>query len=596
MSILLLHTFLLKAARFAGLLLLFLLTFRPNLPAQPAAPPPTDPTPELRGGHPARTGLASPLPIPLVLAGNFGELRPDHFHTGLDFKTQGREGIPVLAATDGVVERVKVSPYGYGQALYLRSPDGMTTVYAHLQKFHGPLATWVLEEQYRAKSHAIDVSPRRAFSFSQGDTLAFSGNTGGSFGPHLHFEVRDCATQRPVNPLLWDLPVADGTPPEIGALWVLPVDGAEVNGTRTPTKVLPGHGPVRVAGAVRLALDALDRLDGAGNVCGPFGLALEINNEEIFRTTLDTLDFSLQRDMNAHALYDVYSRQRTQTHRLHRLPGNRLPIYRGSHTSGIIPCAPGDTLHVRLTATDVHGNKSQATFTLLGISAARPPTSEDLPEHAVFLRHDAPLQWLAPAGPSIFVLAGTFYEDHEFPVVASRRDHVYNIGDPAQPAAQRFTVHFPAPAPDTTGRWFAARLDDRGEVDGTYPLKRSGDQLVLDTKTTGTFALRRDDTPPTLKLQGTPNDWSRWGEIRWTFADAGVGPDSGADGFIDGHWVRLAWDPRIERLTYDLRDKRHKSGSPQSWRIVAQDELGNVSTWQQVVTIDDGHLMMDDGQ
>jgi hypothetical protein len=586
MLILLLHTFLLKAARSAGLLLILLLSFRPNLPAQPAAPPTTDPAPELRGGRPARTGIASPLPIPLVLAGNFGELRPDHFHTGLDFKTQGREGIPVLAATDGVVERIKVSPYGYGQALYLRSPDGITTVYAHLQKFYGPLATWVLEEQYRQKSNAIDVSPRRAFSFSQGDTLAFSGNTGGSFGPHLHFEVRDGATQRPVNPLLWELPVADGTPPEIGALWVLPVDGAEVNGSQTPTKVLPGHGPVRVAGAVRLALDALDRLDGAGNVCGPFGLSLEIDNEEIFRTTLDTLDFSLQRDMNAHALYDVYSRQRSQTHRLHRLPGNRLPIYRGSHISGYIPCVPGDTLHVRLTATDVHGNESQASFTLLGITASHPAPPGDLPEHAFFLRHDAPMQWRAPAGPTIFVPAGTFYEDHEFPVVAGRRDHLYTIGDPGQPAAQRFTVHFPAP--DTAGRWFAARLDERGDVDGTYALKRSGDQLVLETKTTGTFALRRDDTPPVLKLQGGPADWARWGEVRWTFADAGVGPDGEVDGFIDGQWVRLAWDPRVERLTYDLGDKRHATGTAQAWRIAARDELGNTTEWAATLTARDG--------
>lgn len=582
----LLHTFLLKpflrpnpTRPALALLLAFGLSplFSGGLSSQSAPPPPA---------AVARTGLAAPLPIPLVLAGNFGELRPDHFHTGLDFKTQGREGIPVLAATDGVVERVKISPYGYGHALYLRSPEGLTTVYGHLARFNGPLATWVLEEQYRQKSHTLDLSPRRAFAFSQGDTLAFSGNTGGSMGPHLHFEVRDGATQRPINPLLWDFPVADATPPEIGALWILPVEGARVAGSSAPYKLQPGHGPAHVAGSVRLGVDALDRLDAARNVCGPYRLVLKVDGKMVHESVLDTLDFSLQRDMNAHALYDVYNRQRSQTHRLHRLPGNRLPIYRASSASGVIDCPPGDTLRIEILAEDVHGNRSSRNFTLVGLPP-EPPLSEDVPTGAVFVRHDAATQWLSPDSATLFIDAGTFYEDHLFPVQRARRPGDWLIGDPAQPAAQRFTVHLPGTGTGTgSGGFFAELLDDRGEVDGTYALKMLSDgQLELRTRTCGRYRIREDATAPVVKLLGGPADWARWGEVRWSFTDSGVGTDAEYTAFLDGEWVRLAWDPRTDLFQYALSDARHTPGVPGTWRIDAQDELGNGVVWSETLKL-----------
>lgn len=573
----LLHSLLLMPSRYTSCfsfgLALVICLWSQNSPAQ-----------ERRGGQEARSGLGSPLPIPLVLAGNFGELRPDHFHTGLDFKTLGREGIPVLAATDGVVERVKVSPYGYGQALYLRSPSGITTVYAHLARFEGPLATWILEEQYRQKSHAIDKSPNRSFVYKQGDTLAYSGNTGGSMGPHLHFEVRDGATQHPINPLLWNLPVRDLTPPEIGGLWILPVDGSEVNGGTAPFKLEGEHRLAKVSGSVRLALDALDRLDAARNVCGPYRLVLKVNGAVAYESILDTLDFSLQRDMNAHALYDRYRRNRSQTHRLHRLPGNRLPIYRASSASEVVHCSSGDTIRIEVLAEDVHGNHSTREFALVGVSSET-VTPECVPAGAAFVRFDAAHQWCSPDSVAIFVDAGTFYEDHWFPVESGLRSGDWIIGDAAQPAAQPFTVHLPR---TITGRggFFAELLDDRGDSDGTFPLKDLGNgYLELRTRTCGHYQIREDATAPEVKLLGEPKDWTRWGEVRWAFTDAGVGPDSQYTASLNGEWVRLAWDPRINELRYALSDNRHTSGVLGTWRIEAKDELGNHVVWSETLKI-----------
>ena len=127
-----------------------------------------------RGWAGNRDGVASPLNIPLILAGNFGELRADHFHTGLDFKTEGREGFPVLAATDGVISRIKISPYGYGRALYMSGPQGLTTVYAHLREFAPAIEQWAVDLQYKQQQFELDTRPSQSFVFETGDTIGLS--------------------------------------------------------------------------------------------------------------------------------------------------------------------------------------------------------------------------------------------------------------------------------------------------------------------------------------------------------------------------------------------------------------------------------------
>ena len=150
--------------------------------------------------------FSPPLDIPLILAGTFGELRSNHFHAGIDIKTQQRQGLPVYAIADGTVTRIKVSLWGYGKVLYLAHPDGHTSVYAHLQKFSPEIEAYIKRIQYERRSYEIEVFPDFGeLSVKKEELIAYTGNTGGSSGPHLHFEIRNSISEKPVNPLLYGL-------------------------------------------------------------------------------------------------------------------------------------------------------------------------------------------------------------------------------------------------------------------------------------------------------------------------------------------------------------------------------------------------------
>ena len=539
--------------------------------------------------EPKRTELRSPLGIPLILAGNFGELRPDHFHTGLDFKTQGKEGFPVLAASDGVVARVKVSPYGYGNALYLSSPGGLTTVYAHLRSFVEPISSWVLEGQYRNKEFGVDVFPKRAFVFSQGDTIGWSGNSGSSGGPHLHFEVRDSRSERPLNPLLWDLPVMDHRNPEIDALWILPEGACRINGSSRPYRAHHAEDSVRVDGSVRLAIEALDRLDAAENVCGIYAAEVRVDSVLWYRWALDTLDFGINRDMNAHAYYPQWESGRKPVHRLHRLPGNRLPIYRSVDLSGVLEVPKGQTVEVLIRVWDIHGNESEKKWVLQG-GATGGIASYLGPEDAVVenLMYDVSFRYVTSDGGEVEVPAHAFYDDFTWSMSSAESGLVWDIGDWRQPSRKAFDVRLPMPALGSVdGGWVAMevdRQDERGQVIAAY--EKSG-KLEFKTRRCGKYRLMQDSVPPVIRLQERRFmlEGEVWRllpgqtELRFTVFDALSGV-AHVEGFLNGTWVLMRWDPKRERLWYEMADGIHRRGVSEHFEVHVTDKVGLVTSWK----------------
>jgi len=338
-----------------------------------------------------RDYFRDPLEIPITLAANFGELRPNHYHMGLDIRTQHRENLPVFAAADGYVTRVQIQPAGFGQAIYIRHPNGYTTVYGHLNQFFPALAAYISEQQYKRESWQIDLElPSTLFPVRKGDLIAYSGNTGGSQGPHLHFEIRRTTGDVNQNPLLFGLPVPDNTSPSFVRLaWydrnqgiyeqsphILPVrrDPAHLYLSKTPDDqatvawtILSSSLTVPTS-RVSFAISAFDTQSGSVNPNGIFEAALYKDEQAIIGFQMNNISYDNTRNLNAHIDYRTRATGGPFLQHLSLLPGYPPPtIYAspaGQPSNGVIDLSDGQTHVIRIVIKDTYGNTSALSFSL----------------------------------------------------------------------------------------------------------------------------------------------------------------------------------------------------------------------------------------
>ncbi|HEY0610054.1 MAG TPA: peptidoglycan DD-metalloendopeptidase family protein [Chitinophaga sp.] len=315
----------------------------------------------------------NPLSIPIVLAGNFGELRPNHFHSGLDIKTQQRENLPVHAAAEGYVSRVSVSHTGFGNALYITHPNGYTTVYAHLNRFFPELEQYVKQKEYEQESWATQLDiPPDAFPVKKGQFVAWSGNTGGSAGPHLHFEIRNSQTEKPLNPLLFGFDIPDTRAPEVYRIAIYNTEESiysqqplmlavkKVKGEYVTTQPV-----VKVrANTVGIGLNAIDRQSNSTNPNGIYEVLMFDNDIPNIGFQLDDIGYEETRYLNAHVDYKVKKGGGPWLQLVFALPGNALNIYHDVKGDGHIDLADGAPHQVKLLVKDAYGNSSTVKFTL----------------------------------------------------------------------------------------------------------------------------------------------------------------------------------------------------------------------------------------
>ncbi len=284
----------------------------------------------------------NPLDVPMKLAANFGEIRFNHWHMGLDIRTEQRENLPVYAAADGYIAEVRVEPGGFGQAVFINHPNGLTTVYGHLNHFAPDLQQYITGQQYNMESWQVDLSiAPNLFPVRKGQLIAYSGNTGGSQGPHLHFEIRDTKTTRCLNPLLFGMPIEDNVPPAIVRL-------ALYDRGRSVYDQSPKLFPVRKAGSifnipglpvlktgykkVSFAIQAYDKLSGAHNPIGIYEAALFEDEKPVINFYIDSIDYVETHGINAQVDYKYSYNGGVNLQHLSQLPGDRSRVY--NHING----------------------------------------------------------------------------------------------------------------------------------------------------------------------------------------------------------------------------------------------------------------------
>ena len=535
---------------------------------------------------------ADPLTVPLVLSGNFGELRGNHFHTGLDMKTQGQEGLPVLAATYGVLARVKMSPWGYGNALYLEGPDGITTVYAHLQRFTPEVQAWAVARTYKGRSLGLDATPPASagLTFQAGDTLGWSGNSGGSGGPHLHFEVRDTPTQHPLNPLQGWVAKSDSRPPSAPTWWLESERGL----VSVPTD---GVDTVVVEGEVRVSIEAYDRLDGASNICGIHTLQAVLKDGQgdeqwTHRFGLDELNFSVNKDMNAHTLFPVWKRERDQVHRLHRLPGNRLGIYGGGAASGVVALDSGEVATLECRVWDVAGNQTAQTLVLRGGASALPWTVVEFGGVSPQAVSPSASNTLSAPQATLSWNGKTFFE----PTAVGWRADSTGLSAFVWPEFEawrgKVDVAWKMPSPEVvwgisgaalpqdawpTADWVAVH-EVGGQIKHAVPAEVQEGTWRMALPSGGAWRMVRDTVAPKVMPYHSGTPLVQGGDAVWFVEDLLAGVET-LTLTIDGQWARLVWDPKRNMATYEAADARHPSGAPVRVLLEVMDAVGNAATW-----------------
>lgn len=325
------------------------------------------------------TYFRQPLDItPPALAGSFGEIRGNHFHSGIDFRTNQREGYPVYAVADGYISRLRVQNSGFGQALYINHPNGFTSVYGHLQRFAPKIATIVKNLEYEKKSFEIDEFPNETLiPVRKGEVIAWSGNRGSSGGPHLHFEIRDSKTEETINPQFFGIDIPDNIPPVIYSLYAYRLNGKVFNEFTSKQAIAisgtngnyKASAPVSLTGEVGFGVVTTDKHNGLSGTNGVYSIQLELDGKMVFTSALERFAFEDSKAINSHIDYPTYLNTKRSIQKSFVEPGNPLSIYSNLVNNGRINFNDGEIHQLRYIITDSKGNASTLSFSVHAGSA-----------------------------------------------------------------------------------------------------------------------------------------------------------------------------------------------------------------------------------
>ena len=536
----------------------------------------------------------SPIDFKILLSGTFGELRSDHFHSGMDIKTDGVIGKNVYAIADGYVSRISVSETGFGKALYINHPNGYTSVYGHLSKFSDPIEKYVKEQQYKRERFAIGLYPtKEMFLVKKGEVIAKSGNSGGSDGPHLHFEIRDSRTEFPINPLLFGFKVKDNIRPKITGLRLYPVnEESEIDHKNRISEMkvkggglmhrLSKNDTIEVSGLIAFGVKAYDLFNDTYNKNGVYSISLTIDSNLIYSHHLEKFSFNETKYINSLIDYKEYVQHKQRFQRSIVDPGNQLSIYDEVINKGVCNFTDLSYHQFIYELKDVAGNTSRLT----GVLKSVPPKDSVMNKEVVgkyWFAYDKDNEFKTDSLELSFK-KGSFYRSFNFnyqvfksPVISY--SNLYKIYTKEFPVHKAFEIKI---VPDSLPQYLRDKvLIAKFEDDKLVPVGGEfKDGFVIGSSGSfGDFLVVVDTIRPEIKALNIHNGKkiSGYKHISFEIKDELSGIRS-YRGTLNDQWILMEYDPKNNRLIYQVDDRIKKGKN--KFRLEVKDAKGNLAAFE----------------
>ena len=543
----------------------------------------------------------NPMSIPMELTANFGELRNNHWHMGLDIRTEARENLPVRAAAAGHISFIGVRPLSFGRFIVIDHPNGLSTLYAHLNDFAPAIEQYVTRQQYAQESWAVELrlTPDQ-FPVRQGQLLAYSGNTGGSAGPHLHFEIIDTKSSKRLNPLLFGFPLPDRVPPVIKSLVVYD-RSRRMSDQRPQTiplkKTATGYalasGPLLKTSLQQLsfAIQAFDQVSGSPNPNGIYAASVSLDDRPIAGFTIDSIDYDQTGYINAHIDYAHKQRGGALYQHLSPLPGEASGIYKKFSDNGVINLADTMQHQVMIRVEDTYGNRSLISFQLqrntlsvvpavTSSAAAIAGKVEQQPAyllpHQAFSFKRADVELIASAG-AVYDSVPLEYQVDAGPLLPPAITRRHRFNSTAWPLHSDVQIRLKATPPLSESLQNKVVMQRSwGSVKKTKPALYQQGWIVASFDDFGYFQAYIDTLAPDVRLPGSGDtiDLSARSAIVFTPAD-NFGLIRSFRAELNGQWLRFTND-KGRSWVYRF-DERCPYGTHQL-TVTVQDGVGNETT------------------